>query len=78
MRPKALLLWCLQQVALPWRLTQIQAVGDSQHVWRHWLKRAEIAACYDDFWRESDGRKLQGGGSWELPLRFNARPREGS
>ena len=75
MRPKALLLWCLQQLAQPWRLTQIQAVGDTQHVWRHWLKRVEIAACYDDFWRESDGRSLPGGGSWELPLRFNARPR---
>lgn len=75
MRPKALLLWCLQQLAQPWRLTQIQAVGDAQHVWRHWMKRVEIAACYDDFWRESDGRMLPGGGSWELPLKVNSRPR---
>jgi hypothetical protein len=62
-------------LAQPWQLTQIQAVGDTQHVWRHWLKRVRIAACYDDFWRESDGRRLPGGGSWELPLKFNARPR---
>lgn len=75
MRPKALLLWCLQQLAQPWRLTQIQAVGNSQHVWRHWLKRMEIAASYDEFWRESDGRRLPGDESWELPLSFNARPR---
>jgi uncharacterized protein len=75
MRPKALLLWCLQQLTQPWRLMQIQAVGDGQHVWRHWMKKVEIAACYDDFWRESDGRTLPGGGSWELPLQFQARPR---
>lgn len=75
MRPKALLLWCLQQLAQEWRITQIQAVGDAQHVWRHWMKRREIAASYDEFWRESDGRTLPGGGSWELPLRYNSRPR---
>ncbi len=75
MRPKALLVWCLQQLAQLWRLTQIQAVGDAQHVWRHWMKQVEIAACYDDFWRESDGRTLPGGGSWELPLKFTSRPR---
>jgi uncharacterized protein VirK/YbjX len=76
LRPKALVLWCLQQLAQPWQLTQIQAVGDAQHVWRHWRKRLEIAACYDDFWRESDGRELPGGGSWELPLETRARTRE--
>jgi hypothetical protein len=75
MRPKALLLWCLQQLAQPWNLTQIQAVGDSQHVWRHWMKRREIASSYDEFWRESDGRTLPGGGSWELPVKYNSRPR---
>jgi uncharacterized protein len=75
MRPKALLVWCLQQLGQLWRLTQIQAVGDAQHVWRHWMKQVEIAACYDEFWRESDGRTLPGGGSWELPLKFNSRPR---
>ena len=76
LRPKALALWCLQQLAQPWQLTQIQAVGDAQHVWRHWRKRLEIAACYDEFWRESDGRELPGGGSWELPLETRARTRE--
>jgi uncharacterized protein VirK/YbjX len=75
MRPKALLVWCLQQLAQLWQLTQIQAVGDAQHVWRHWMKQVDIAACYDDFWRESDGRTMPGGGSWELPLKFISRPR---
>jgi uncharacterized protein VirK/YbjX len=75
MRPKALLLWSVQQLAQQWRITQIQAVGDAQHVWRHWMKRREIAASYDEFWRESDGRTLPGGGSWELPLKYNSRTR---
>jgi uncharacterized protein VirK/YbjX len=75
MRPKALLVWCLQQLAGPWQLTQIQAVGDGQHVWRHWTKQMEIAASYDEFWRECDGRSLPGGGSWDLPLKNTVRPR---
>ncbi|HTQ30742.1 MAG TPA: DUF535 family protein [Opitutaceae bacterium] len=75
LRPKALALWCLQQFSPPWQITQLQAVGDSQHVWRHWRKRLTIAACYDEFWRESDGRRLAGGG-WELPLRPRPRSRQ--
>jgi uncharacterized protein len=76
LRPKALALWCLQELASSWQCTQIQAVGDSQHVWRHWRKRREIAASYDEFWRESDGRELPGGGSWEIPLTARSRTRE--
>lgn len=76
LRPKALALWCLQQLTLPWQITQIQAVGDGQHVWRHWRKRLEIAASYDEFWRESDGREFPGGSSWELPLQPRPRSRQ--
>jgi len=76
LRPKALALWCFQQLSEPWQLTEIQAVGDAQHVWRHWSRRREIAACYDEFWRESDGQLLPGGGCWKLPLRPRPRSRE--
>ena len=76
LRPKALALWCLQQLSEPWGITQIQAVGDAQHVWRHWRKRLEISASYDEFWRESDGQPLPGGGSWEIPLSPQPRCRE--
>jgi uncharacterized protein VirK/YbjX len=75
MRPKALALWCLQQMAGPFGFSQIQAVGDGQHVWRHWHHRVDIAACYDDFWRESDGRSLPGGGNWEIPVAYHVRSR---
>ena len=74
-RPKALALWCLQQLVPVWSLTQIQAVGDAQHVWRHWRKRRKFAASYDEFWGESDGCR-QPGGNWVLPLQAQPRSRE--
>jgi uncharacterized protein VirK/YbjX len=75
LRPKALVLWCLQQLAEPWQITQIQAVGDARHVWRHWRKKLDIAASYDEFWKESDGRRLAGGENWMLPLKSAVRSR---
>ena len=68
LRPKACVLWCLQQLMEPWGISQLQGVGDEQHVWRHWRNRRQIAACYDEFWAESGGCELPGGGGWELPL----------
>jgi hypothetical protein len=75
LRPKALVLWCLQQLTLLWDIREIQAVGDQQRVLRHWRERLEVAAHHDDFWRESDGRRLPGGEGWQLPLtpRFRTR-----
>lgn len=74
LRPKALALWCLQQFAALWQVEQIQAVCDQQHIYRHSRKQREIAASYDGFWSESDGRRLPGGG-WELPLQMRQRTR---
>ena len=76
LRPKALALWCLQELAALWQVGQIQAVGDEQHIYRHSHKRREFAASYDEFWAESDGHRLSGGGSWELPLELRPRTRE--
>lgn len=75
LRPKAFALWCVQQLATAWRVGQIQAVGDKQHIYRHRHKRREFAASYDEFWLESDGRRLPVG-SWELPLYLRPRSRE--
>ncbi|HSY53388.1 MAG TPA: DUF535 family protein [Opitutaceae bacterium] len=74
LRPKALALWCLQQLATCWLVGRIEAVGDGQHIYRHWRKRREFATSYDEFWSESDGRRLPGGG-WELPLQLKQRTR---
>lgn len=75
LRPKAFALWALQQLAVSWGLTQLQGVCDAQHIYQHRHKRRAIAASYDEFWRESDGRQLPGGG-WELPLQSRTRSRE--
>jgi len=74
LRPKALALWCLQQLAACWQVSRIEAIDDAHHVWRHWTKRLDFAANYDEFWSESDGRRLPGGG-WELPLQLKQRTR---
>jgi hypothetical protein len=74
LRPKALALWCLQQLAACWQVGRIEAIDDAHHVYRHWSKRREFAASYDEFWSESDGRRLPGGG-WELPRQLKHRTR---
>jgi hypothetical protein len=76
LRPKAFVLWCLQQLATPWGIRQIQAVGDEQRAGLHCRKGLENAVQHDEFWRESDGRELPGGGGWLLPLRSPCRRRE--
>ena len=75
LRPKAFVLWVLQQLCQAWGLEELQGVCDAQHIYRHRHKRRRIAASYDEFWRESAGRQLPGGG-WELPLQPRLRPRE--
>ena len=67
LRPKALALWGLRQLAAPWQLERIRAAGDREHVHRHWHRKSDFEACYDEFWAESGGRAHPGGG-WELPL----------
>lgn len=75
MRPKALALWAVQVVAAAWSIPAIRGVADAQHVYRHFQKRRDLAASYDDFWRESDGRD-DGTGFFVLPPRFTPRPVE--
>ena len=75
LRPKAFALWALQQLCTAWQIEELQGVCDTQHIYRHRHKRRQIAASYDEFWGESDGRQLPGG-SWALPLQPRLRPRE--
>jgi uncharacterized protein VirK/YbjX len=72
LRPKALALWALRQLARTWQIDRIQAVADEHHIYRHRHKRRSFSASYDQFWSESDGvRQAQG---WELPLETSERP----
>ena len=75
LRPKALALWGLRQLGTPWQVEQLRAAGDAEHVHRHWHKKSEFEASYDEFWSESGGRAHAGGG-WELPLVVPRRRRE--
>ncbi len=57
LRPKALLLFTLQQLAAAWEISSLRAVTDAQHVYRHYRKRKKVALCYDEFWLESAGER---------------------
>jgi hypothetical protein len=75
LRPKALALWALRQLSAPWQIERLRAAADRSHVYRHWGKRRDFEAKYDEFWAESSGSRLPDG-DWELPLAVPPRPRE--
>lgn len=55
MRPKAAVLFALQQLAMEWDMTALRAVGNGSHIYRSLRKRREIQSDYDVFWTESSG-----------------------
>ena len=69
LRPKALLLIALQQLAEVWGISRLRATSDEAHIYRHWQKRRELASCYNEWWLESGGT-LAADGIFELPPRF--------
>jgi uncharacterized protein VirK/YbjX len=75
MRPKAFVIWCLRQLAPGWEARRIRAIADHDHIYRHWRKRRDFSAVYDEFWAECGGFRLPDLG-WELPLVVPPRPRE--
>jgi uncharacterized protein VirK/YbjX len=66
LRPKALVVFALQQLAGAWAVTDIRAVSDAMHVYRHYRKRKKLRARYDEFWLECGGRPAQDG-MFDLP-----------
>ena len=73
LRPKALLLFALQQLAAGWGVGRIRAVSDATHIYRHWHRRLKVASSYDGWWQEAGGQ-LAGDGLFDLPARFEPRP----
>jgi uncharacterized protein VirK/YbjX len=67
LRPKALLVFALQQLAAAWRISAIHAVNNGNHVYRHYRKRRTFAASYDEFWQECGG-EAGAHGMFKLPL----------
>ena len=69
LRPKALLIYGLQQLAACWGVAHLQAVSDGLHIYRHFQARRNLAASYDEFWAECGG--AQGAdGAFDLPVAF--------
>lgn len=69
LRPKALLLFALQELAGIWGIARLRAVSDANHIYRHWQKQRPVAASYDQWWLESGGR-LAADGMFDLPVAF--------
>jgi uncharacterized protein VirK/YbjX len=67
LRPKALLVFALQELAVRWNIQSIRAVGNSLHIWQHWARKKNILLDYDTFWMECRG-KAGSDGLFDLPL----------
>lgn len=69
-RPKATLLFALQQLASAWGVAAIRAVGNQNRVPA--LNNHPVMADYDEFWQESGGRQEMDG-NFTLPVAFSPR-----
>jgi hypothetical protein len=70
LRPKALLLFAIQELARVWDIHTIRAVSNSMSIFRHFrLRKKKMVADLDSFWLESDGQ-LGPDGLFTLPARF--------
>ena len=67
LRPKALILFTLQQLSSVWKITSLKAVSNDRHIYRSFWKRKDVAADYDTFWKESGG-EMDSGGLFTLPV----------
>jgi uncharacterized protein VirK/YbjX len=72
LRPKALLVFVLQQLAVCWKIAKIRAVSDDTHIYRHPHKLKELVTSYNEFWIDCDGT-TGSEGMFELPAVFAAR-----
>lgn len=69
LRPKALLVYMLQQLAGCWKIDRIRAVNDEMHIYRHFQSRRNVNASYDAFWVECGGTPVTNG-NFDLPIAF--------
>lgn len=69
LRPKALLVYLLQQLAAHWQITRLRAVSDDLHIYRHFQAQRNVNACYDKFWIEC-GATPVAPGFFDLPVTF--------
>ena len=72
LRPKALLVFALRQLAMQWHVDSLRAVSEKMHIYRHWSylnrsKRKSVTADYDLFWNECGGTQ-ELDGMFSVPL----------
>ena len=67
LRPKALIMFTLQQLAMNWKITHLRAISDDTHIYRHAHKRKDLLVRYDEFWSECGGT-LAPDGMFDLPV----------
>jgi uncharacterized protein VirK/YbjX len=72
LRPKALLVFALQELARNWNIAKIRAVGSREHIYRLYRKRKTLYSNYDEFWLECQGTRLADG-NFEIPVSPKAR-----
>jgi len=73
LRPKALVVFALRQLVSVWGCSQLRAVSDAMHIYRHYQRRKDFAAQYDEFWQECGARR-NADGMFDLPLAQISRP----
>jgi uncharacterized protein len=69
LRPKALLVYILQQLCGCWKIGRVSAVTDRMHIYRHFQSRRNVRASYDEFWAECGGVPASDD-TFELPSAF--------
>lgn len=69
LRPKALLVFGVQQLAARWGIFRVRAVSDDTHIYRHFQKRKVLSTSYDAFWLECGGH-ISNDGMFDLPALF--------
>jgi uncharacterized protein VirK/YbjX len=72
LRPKAFLIYILQQLSSCWGISRVRAVSDHAHIYQHFQSRRNLRASYDEFWVECGGFSVSDG-SFELPAVFTPR-----
>ena len=72
LRPKALLVFMLQQLVACWNIDRIRAVSDEHHIYQHPRKRRKITTSYDALWVDSGGLRACDG-MFDLPATFSPR-----
>jgi uncharacterized protein len=75
LRPKALLLFALQEMCLHWGISALRGVSNRLHIHRSCKERRKLLASYDTFWEESGGLLLTDG-TYVLPSIFTPRDLE--